>query len=514
MKNHATDLRARLCLAALLAPLAGWADNPIVQAWYTADPAPMVWKDTVFVYTGHDEDVTVSNFFTMNDWRVYSTTDMVNWRDRGSPLSYKTFSWSGGKAWAAQCIPRNGKFYWYVTAGIGTGGQPAIGVAVSDNPAGPFKDPIGKPLVTKSWDDIDPTVFIDTDNQAYLFWGNPKLYWVKLNQDMISYTGAVNTTNMTTAQFGTRTGDANRATTYEEGPWFFHRGDLYYMVYAAGPLPEPISYSTSTSPTGPWTYRGVVMANDNTGSFTNHSGMIEFKGKGYFFYHTGKLPGGGGYKRSTAVEQFNFNADGTIPKISMTTLGPSPIQNLDPYVRVEGETMAFSSGIKTQGNDQSGVYVSSISNGDYIKVRSVDFGAGAKTFSASVATAGSGGSIELHLGSQTGKLVGTLSVTGTGGATTWKTVSTTVSGATGVNDLFLVFKGGSGDLFNLDSWTFEPIATGVRRAVAPDPATAKVDVRSIAGVKIREGIPRDQALRGLGAGVYLVGSKKVFVAGP
>ena len=135
----------------LLLPILGFADNPIVQTLYTADPAPMVWKDTLFLYTGHDEDVLVSNFYTMNDWRTYSTTDMVNWRDRGSPLSYKTFSWSGGKAWAAQCIPRNGKFYWYVCAGIGTGGQPAIGVAVSDNPTGPFKDPLGKPLASKSW---------------------------------------------------------------------------------------------------------------------------------------------------------------------------------------------------------------------------------------------------------------------------------------------------------------------------------------------------------------------------
>ncbi len=73
-------------VAMLLGPTVGHTDNPIVQTYYTPDPAPMVWNDTMYVYTGHDEDVTVSNFFTMNDWRVYSTTDMVNWRDRGSPL--------------------------------------------------------------------------------------------------------------------------------------------------------------------------------------------------------------------------------------------------------------------------------------------------------------------------------------------------------------------------------------------------------------------------------------------
>lgn len=491
------------------------ADNPIIQTSYTADPAPMVLNDTLFAYVDHDEDVTLSNFYTMNDWRIYSTTDMVNWRDRGSPLSYKSFSWSGGKAWAAQCIPRNGKYYWYVCAGKGTGGQPAIGVAVSNNPTGPFTDPLGKPLASQSWDDIDPTVFIDTDGQAYLFWGNPALYWVKLNADMISYSGSINKTTMTTAGFGTRAGgDANHTTTYEEGPWFFKRGSLYYMMYAAGPLPETIGYSTGSGPTGPWTYRGQIMSTTSTGSFTNHAGIVEFKGKGYFFYHTGKLPGGGGYKRSVAVESFDFKADGTIPLLSMTTTGPDPIDSLNPYIRQEGETMAFSSGLKTTGNDQTGVYVNSINNGDYIKLRSVDFTAGgAKNFSATVGASASGGSIELHLDSQTGKTIGTLAVASTGGMTTWKAQTTSVTGATGVHDLFLVFKGGSGDLFNLDWWQFEPATTStVSRRGPVDPSSQIVDVYSVAGTKVRSQVVRANALKGLQRGVYLIGNQKVLVA--
>ncbi|HNY32317.1 MAG TPA: glycoside hydrolase family 43 protein [Fibrobacteria bacterium] len=490
------------------------ADNPIVQTYFTPDPAPMVWKDTVYVYTGHDEDVTVDNFFTMNDYRVYSTTDMVNWRDHGSPLGYKSFSWSQGKAWAAQCIPRNGKFYWYATIGKGSGKQPTIAVAVSDRPTGPFKDPINKPLASQSWDDIDPTVFIDNDDQAYLMWGNPKLYWVKLNEDMISYSGNINVTNMTTDQFGTRPNGTDRKTTYEEGPWIFRRKDLYYMVYAAGPLPEPIGYSTSSKPTGPWTYRGEIMSGANTGSFTNHSGIVEFKGKGYFFYHTGKLSGGGGYKRSTAVEEFDFNPDGSIPKISMTNSGPKPVANLNPYQRVEGETMAFSSGLKTQGNDQSGVYVSSISNNDYIKIRSVDFSSGgAKTFTASVGATSGGGSIELHLGSTSGKLIGTLPVTATGGMTSWKSLTTTISGATGVNDLFLVFKGGSGDLFTLDWWQFEPTVSSVSPTPLPrSQPTDHVDVRDPSGAMLRSRVPRERALSGLKPGIYLVDQRKVVVA--
>jgi arabinoxylan arabinofuranohydrolase len=112
----------------------GLADNPIVQTAYTADPAPMVHNGICYLYTSHDEDVTVRNFFTMNDWRCYCTTDMVNWTDLGSPLSYKEFSWArDNSSWAGQCIPRNGKFYFYVPINRQRGGN-AIGVAVSDSP--------------------------------------------------------------------------------------------------------------------------------------------------------------------------------------------------------------------------------------------------------------------------------------------------------------------------------------------------------------------------------------------
>ncbi|MFD1904294.1 family 43 glycosylhydrolase [Paenibacillus rhizoplanae] len=101
-------------LASSLYSPVSFADNPVVQTLYTADPAPLVYNDTVYLYTGHDEDN--STYYTMNDWRVYSSKDMANWTDHGSPLSYKAFSWSSGEAWASQVIERNGKFYFYVTA--------------------------------------------------------------------------------------------------------------------------------------------------------------------------------------------------------------------------------------------------------------------------------------------------------------------------------------------------------------------------------------------------------------
>src|SRR6478735_1724248 len=286
-----------LALALSLTATRARADNPIVQHAYTADPAPMVHGDTVYLYTSHDEDQTLNGFFTMNDWFVFSSKDMVNWTDHGSPASWKTFSWASSNiSWAPHCVERNGKYYLYVPV------SDKIGVAVADSPLGPFKDAIGAPLLS-NYQYIDPTVYIDTDGQAYLYFGNPKLWYVKLNSDMISYSGQVQSVNMTTESFGQRSGVADRPTLYEEGPWFYKRNDLYYMMFAMGPLPEKIGYSTSSSATGPWSYKGVIMNSQSGHAFTNHSGVIDFKGHSYFFYHTQELAGGGGYKRSVAVEE-------------------------------------------------------------------------------------------------------------------------------------------------------------------------------------------------------------------
>lgn len=219
----------------LLSGLAVNAQNPIIQTSYTADPAPMVYNDKLYLYTSHDEDG--STWFTMNDWKLYSTDDMVNWTEHPTPLSFKTFEWAGGDAWAAQCIERDGKFYMYVPV-TDRKGETAIGVAVADSPYGPFYDPIGAPLVRADYGNIDPTVFIDEDGQAYLYWGNPNCYYVKLNKDMISYKGEIHAVPMKPEAFGRREGDPQRPTLYEEAPWLYKRKGVYYLFYAGGPIPE------------------------------------------------------------------------------------------------------------------------------------------------------------------------------------------------------------------------------------------------------------------------------------
>lgn len=431
-------------------------NNPIIQTNYTADPAPMVYNDRVYLYTSHDEDG--STWFTMNDWKCYSSSDMVNWTDHGSVLHFNEFRWARGDAWAGQCVERNGKFYFYVPINKKNGGM-AVGVAVSDSPLGPFKDPLGHPLVETGTGDIDPTVFIDDDGQAYLYWGNPYLWYVKLNEDMISYDQEVGIVQveLTPEGFGKREGDVpKRPTLYEEAPWFYKRNGLYYMVYAASGIPENIAYSTSTSPTGPWTFRGIIMPTQGT-SFTNHPGVCDFKGRSYFFYHNGALPGGGGFTRSVCVEEFEYNPDGTFPTLNMTTEGVSPVANLNPYIRNEAETIAWSYGVRTEPCSKGGMNVCNIDDEDYIKVRSVDFGSvGAESFTACVSSVKNGGMIELRLGSPDGKLIGVLNVPNTGGYDNWKLCSTSIENTQGVHDLFFVFKGeAKNDLFKFDFWQFE-----------------------------------------------------------
>jgi arabinoxylan arabinofuranohydrolase len=127
---------------------------------------------------------------------------------------------------------------------------------------------------------------------------------------------------------------------------------------------------------------------------------------------------------------------------------------MNPYQKAEAETMAWSKGLKTAGDSKSGVYVTKIDNGDFLKVRSVDFGKGAKTFEASVASASKGGLIEIRLDNPDGELLGSIDVKNTGDWQNWSTVEGKVKKTSGVHDLCFVFKGDGNELFNFDWWSF------------------------------------------------------------
>lgn len=426
--------------AVVLSGLSVNAQNPIVQTAYTADPAPLVYNDKLYLYTSHDEDD--STWFTMNDWKLYSTDDMVNWTEHPTPLSFKTFEWARGDAWAAQCIERDGKFYMYVPV-TDCKGESAIGVAVADSPYGPFYDPLGTSLVQADFGNIDPTVFIDDDGQAYLYWGNPNCFYVKLNKDMISYEGGIHAVPMTPESFGRREGNPKRATLYEEAPWLYKRKGVYYLFYAGGPIPEHLAYATSDSPEGPWKYGGTVMAKEG-GSFTNHPGIVDFRGKTYLFYHDASLPGGSGFTRSVCVREMNFGRDGKVNPVKMVKEGVEKgLKPLCPYRKVEAETMAWSKRVKSDYNPQVGVFVTALRNGSYTRVRDVDFGekAPSRILARLSTTHNADIVMEVRLDGLEGQVLAELKVPRTGGSDRWKLVEKQIPQVTGVHDLYFIFKG-------------------------------------------------------------------------
>lgn len=290
--------------------------NPIIQHKYTADPGAMVYRDTVYLYTGHDEAKPPHEGYVMHEWLCFSTTDMVHWTEHPSPMNTKDFAWAKDDAWASQVIERNGKFYWYVAVEHGTIHGKAIGVGVSDKPTGPFKDARGSALITNdmtkatniSWDDIDPTVIIDDDGQAYLIWGNTKCYYAKLKENMTELDGSIQIIDLPT---------------YTEAPWIHKRNGWYYLSYATQ-FPEKIAYAMSRSINGPWQYKGIL--NEIAGnSNTNHQAIIDFKGKSYFIYHNGGInTNGGSFRRSVCIDYLYYNKDGTIKRVVMTTEGVQP----------------------------------------------------------------------------------------------------------------------------------------------------------------------------------------------
>lgn len=419
------------------------AQRPIIQTKYTADPAPMVYNDTVFLYTTHDEDDAEG--FKMQDWLLYTSTDMVNWTDHGVVASLKSFDWvkRDNGAWAEQVVERNGKFYMYCPI-HGNG----IGVLVSDSPYGPFKDPLGKPLVWQKehWDDIDPTMFIDEDGQAYMYWGNPNCYYVKLNEDMISYSGDIVKLKETPEH-------------YQEGPWFYKRNGHYYLAFASTCCPEGIGYAMSDSPTGPWKTKGYIMRPTER-TRGNHPGVMDYKGKSYVFglnYDLLKLETNTHYeRRSVSVAEMHYNEDGTIQEVPYwadTKL--EQIGTFNPFRKVEAETMAWGYGLKTAPNADKSLSVVDVNNGEYICVRGVNFGKNkARRFEVSALPL-EGGNLKIRLDAPDGKIVGNVNIPQGNETSKYELYSCEVNAVSGIHDLYLSFEGENNkDLFELDYWKF------------------------------------------------------------
>ncbi len=497
-------LAMMVCLTCLYT-MSAEAQNPIICDRYTPDPAPYVHGDTLYLFVDHDENETLNNYFTMKDWLLYCTVDMVNWTYLGTPLTSATFSsWAkqDNDCWASQCIERDGKWYWYVTATVRDGGYTGIGVAVADSPAGPYTDPIKKPIV-KGWFKIDPSVFIDDDGQAYLFYGNNALWYAKLTKSMTSITGGekeIKTKDE--SAFGPYKGyndDGTPKTNFEEASWIYKRNGKYYLEYAAGGVPEHWAYSTADKITGPWKYQGKIMG-EAENSFTIHGGSVEYKGHHYMFYHNGKLPNGGGYKRSTCVEEFTPNTDGTIPYINFTENGVEPLQTVNPYKKQEAETINQCQGVLCEG-DYTGCYVTNTSRSNFVKVRNVDFGAsGAQSIRVCVKSERNM-TLVMRTGSQSGTVKGRLTIEPTNGEWVYLDYALTEP-ITGIKDLFFILSGPTSSQFKFDNWQFSESATGISNVSVERPSNQ--EIYDLQGRKL-------SFTTKLKPGIYIIDGKKTVI---
>ncbi|HYU77892.1 MAG TPA: glycoside hydrolase family 43 protein [Vicinamibacterales bacterium] len=440
----------------MLASASVSADYPVMSHRLLADPGSLVYNGRVYLYTSNDDDNT-NHSYQMKSIVCVSSVDMKNWTDHGEVFRVPQGASWATNSWAPAVIDRNGIFYLYF--GNGAAG---VGVATSASPTGPFSDALGHPLInsatpgasgTSQWY-FDPAVFIDDDGQAYLYFGGNKpsnARVIKLNSDMISVSGSAM---------------AIAAPDFFEGSWMHKRNGVYYYSYVTQPASH-IDYMTSTtSPMSGFTYRGVVLPND--GSINNwnnvHGAIFDFGGKSYIAHHNRYISntiriGPTNSKRNLALEELNYNPDGTIQQVPWTTDGVTQLVAVNPFVRQEAEmfnrdSVIQTGGIETEPCGEGGMDVTAIANGDWIVVRGVDFGVGASGFSARVASAAAGGNIELRLDSTAGAIIGACTVTGTGGWQTWTTATCAVVGAAGMHDLYLRFTGGSGSLFNVNWWLF------------------------------------------------------------
>ena len=297
-----TNLVRSLCqLTAAAAP------KPILDG-FTADPAIRVFGDTYYVYPTSDKP----NWLT-TDFSVWSSKNLVDWKKEGLILDVtKDLSWAKLRAWAPDCVQRNGKFYFYFCA------DGKVGVGISDRPTGPFKDALDRPLLQRGGkirvNTIDPYPLIDDDGQAYLYYGNGNsMEVVKLKPDMITLDG--DPVDISPKGF-------------REGIVVFKRAGKYYFMWSIDDARSPnyrVGWGISDTPFGPVKSPEndfIVLQKHGIVVGTAHHSVVNVPGtdRWYVAYHRHAIPGGGGYKRETCLVRMEFNPDGTIrPMDPMTT---------------------------------------------------------------------------------------------------------------------------------------------------------------------------------------------------
>ncbi|MFH1195020.1 MAG: family 43 glycosylhydrolase [bacterium] len=436
MKNHILYLKI-LGIVGLFCINNVFAQNPIITDQFTADPTGRVFEGKVYVYPSHDippvEGRGRPNWFCMEDYHVFSSSNLTDWTDHGVIVSQDKIPWVNSNAyamWAPDCIERNGKYYFYFPAPVKDttyGRGFAIGVAVSDKPYGPFTP---QPEPIKGVHGIDPNVFIDKDGQAYLYYSLGKIFVAKLKENMLELDSEVQVIEEL-PQEGLK-----------EGPFLFERNGIYYMTYPhVQNKTERLEYAISDNPIGPFKVTGVIM-DESPACWTNHHSIFEFNNQWYLFYHNSDLSPNFDKNRSIRIDSLFFNEDGTIKKVTPTLRGVG-VTDASKKIQIDryslksdkGSTITF---LDTLNTFEGWKTVLDTANA-WIQYNSVDFG-NDKFNSISVRVASlTGGMLHVRLDKADGPLVAQIEIPQ---GEKWNIVTTPLTEFTsGIHNLIVLLKG-------------------------------------------------------------------------
>ncbi len=324
----------------MLSTLAVSAQNPVIRDQFAADPTARVFNNKVYVYPSHDipaPEGQRQDWFCMADYHVFSSENLTDWTDHGMILSQEQVPWGKTDAysmWAPDCVYKNGKYYFYFPNAPKDGRGFAVGVAIANQPEGPFTC-VQEPIMGISG--IDPCVLIDDDGSAYIYWSGMGIRGARLKENMLELDGELQEVKipkrdgmpeMPPMKMGGQVMEG-LPDGFKEGPFAFKRNGWYYLTFpwvrgntsnGANPT-ETLAYAMSKSPLGPWDFKGIIMAEHDNHCWTNHHSILEYKGQWYIFYHRNDFSPNMDKRRSARIEKIAFNSDGTIQEVKQTMRG-------------------------------------------------------------------------------------------------------------------------------------------------------------------------------------------------
>jgi len=290
--------------------------NPLFPGYY-ADPEGIVYGDKYWIFPTYSDSYEKQIYFD-----AFSSTDLQNWEYHPRILDSDRVSWARIAMWAPSVFEHNGKYYFLFGANdVHEGEVGGIGIAVADQPQGPYRDLIGKPLINENVNGaqpIDQFVFKDDDGTFYMFyggWGHCNM--VKLNS---TFTGLAPFDDGSYYKEVTPNG-------YVEGPFMFKKNGIYYFMWSEGGWTGPdykVAYAMSTSVFGPFQRVATILEQDpQIATGAGHNSVIRTPGtdRYYIVYHRRPVGETGGNSRVTCIDEMNFSSDGKILPVVMTFTG-------------------------------------------------------------------------------------------------------------------------------------------------------------------------------------------------